>query len=33
VQITDAARFHLSGHLLDAGPAPTHKVRLAVTAA
>ena len=32
VQVTDAARFHLSGHLLEVTAEPTHKVRLAVHA-
>ena len=30
VEITDAARFHLSGHLVEVTGEPTHKVRLAV---
>ncbi len=32
VLITDAARFHLSGHLVEVGDAPQHKVRLSVQA-
>ena len=32
VQVTDAARFHLTGHLLEVTAEPTHKVRLAVHA-
>lgn len=32
VEITDAARFHLSGHLIEVGEAPKHKVRLSVQA-
>ena len=31
VEVTDAARFHLSGHLVEVGDAPTHKVRIAVS--
>lgn len=31
VEVTDAARFHLSGHLVEIGDAPTHKLRLAVS--
>ena len=32
VEITSAARFHLSGQLLEVGAEPTHKVRLSVQA-
>ena len=32
VRIEDAARFHLSGTLVDVGAAPTHKVHLSVQA-
>ena len=32
VEITDAARFHLSGHLVEVGDTPQHKVRLSVQA-
>jgi tRNA-2-methylthio-N6-dimethylallyladenosine synthase len=32
VEITDAARFHLSGRLLEVGDEPRHKVRLSVQA-
>ncbi len=32
VEITDAARFHLSGHLVEVGEEPRHKVRLSVQA-
>jgi tRNA-2-methylthio-N6-dimethylallyladenosine synthase len=32
VEITDAARFHLSGHLVEVGDEPRHKVRLSVQA-
>lgn len=31
VEVTGAARFHLSGRLLEVGEAPKHKVRLAVS--
>ena len=33
VEVTDAARFHLSGRLLEVGDAPKHKLRLAVSSA
>jgi tRNA-2-methylthio-N6-dimethylallyladenosine synthase len=32
VRIEDAARFHLSGTLVDVGALPTHKVHLSVQA-
>jgi tRNA-2-methylthio-N6-dimethylallyladenosine synthase len=32
VEITSAARFHLSGQLIEIGAEPTHKVRLSVQA-
>jgi len=32
VEITSAARFHLSGQLIEVGAEPTHKVRLSVQA-
>ena len=32
VEITGAARFHLSGHLVEVGDTPRHKVRLSVQA-
>jgi tRNA-2-methylthio-N6-dimethylallyladenosine synthase len=31
VEVTDAARFHLSGRLVEVGDAPKHKLRLAVS--
>jgi tRNA-2-methylthio-N6-dimethylallyladenosine synthase len=31
VEVTDAARFHLSGHLVEVGDVPTHKLRIAVS--
>ncbi|MFM8901837.1 MAG: radical SAM protein, partial [Actinomycetota bacterium] len=33
VEITDAARFHLAGRLVEVGEAPRHKLRLAVSSA
>ena len=33
VEVTDAARFHLSGRLIEVGDAPKHKLRLAVSSA
>lgn len=33
VEITDAARFHLSGHLVEVTGLPTHRTRLAVATA
>ena len=33
VEVTDAARFHLSGQLVEVGDAPKHKLRLAVSSA
>jgi len=31
VEVTAAARFHLSGQLVEVGEAPKHKLRLAVS--